>query len=66
MKIILTLVGILLLILAGFYFVFPADKLPSFLPGYEAGVARIHFKHGIIAAAAGVVLIAAGWWAGRR
>jgi hypothetical protein len=66
MKIILTLVGILLLILAGFYFVFPADQLPSFLPGYEAGVARIHFKHGIIAAAAGVVLIAAGWWAGRR
>jgi hypothetical protein len=66
MKIILTLVGILLLILAGFYFVFPAGQLPSFLPGHEAGVARIHFKHGIIAAAAGVVLIAAGWWAGRR
>jgi hypothetical protein len=66
MKIILTLVGILLLIVAGFYFVFPADQLPSFLPGHEAGVARIHFKHGIIAAAAGVVLIAVGWWAGRR
>jgi hypothetical protein len=66
MKIILTLVGILLLIVAGFYFVFPADQLPSFLPGHEAGVARIHFKHAIIAAAAGVVLIAAGWWAGRR
>jgi hypothetical protein len=66
MKVILTLVGILLLIVAGFYFIFPADQLPGFLPGHEAGVARIHFKHGIIAAAAGVVLIAAGWWVGRR
>ena len=66
MKIILMLVGILLLVVAGFYFVFPADQLPVFLPGYEAGVARIHLKHGGIAAAAGVVLLAAGWWVGRR
>lgn len=66
MKIILMLVGIVLLIVAGFYFVFPADQLPGFFPGHEAGVARIHYKHGIIAAAAGVVLLIAGWWAGRR
>jgi len=66
MKIILMLVGILLLVVAGFYFVFPADQLPNFFPGYETGVARIHFKHGIIAASAGVVLLAAGWWVGRR
>ena len=66
MKIILMLLGLVLLVVAGFYFIFPADQLPSFFPGHEAGVARIHAKHGIIAAAAGVVLLAAGWWAGRR
>ena len=66
MKIILMLLGLLLLVVAGFYFIVPADQLPSFFPGHEAGVARIHAKHGIIAAAAGVVLLAAGWWAGRR
>jgi hypothetical protein len=66
MKIILILVGIALLIVAGFYFVFPADQLPGFFPGHEAGVARIHYKHGIVAGAAGIVLLVAGWWAGRR
>jgi hypothetical protein len=66
MKVLLTLLGMLFLTAAGFYFIFPADQLPTFLPGYEAGVARIHFKHGIIAAAGGVVLIAAGWWVGQK
>ena len=36
MKIILMLVGILLLIAAGFYFIFPADQLPGFSPGTRA------------------------------
>jgi hypothetical protein len=66
MKVILTLLGVLFLVAAGFYFVFPADQLPSFLPGHETGVPRVHYKHGAVAAAAGIVLIAAGWWAGRR
>jgi hypothetical protein len=66
MKVILILIGVLCLIVAGFYVVFPADQLPSFLPGHEADVARIHYKHGIVAGAAGIVLLVAGWWAGRR
>ena len=66
MKIILMLVGVLLLIAAGFYFVFPADQLPGFFPGHEAGVAHTHFKHGIVAGAAGIVLLIAGWWVGRQ
>ena len=65
MKIILILVGIVLLIVAGFYFIFPADQLPGFFPGHETGVARIHYKHGIVAGAAGIVLLVAGWWVGR-
>ncbi|WP_298261373.1 hypothetical protein [Bradyrhizobium sp.] len=66
MKIILMLVGILLLIAAGFYFIFPADQLPGFLPGHEAGVTHVHVKHGVVAGAAGIVLLIAGWFVGRR
>jgi drug/metabolite transporter (DMT)-like permease len=66
MKLVLIILGVVLLILAGVYFMMPADQLPSFLPGHEAGVTRVHTKHGIVAAVAGVVLIAAGWWMGRR
>jgi hypothetical protein len=66
MKIILMLVGILLLIAAGFYFIFPADQLPGFFPGHEAGVTHVHTKHGVVAGAAGIVLLIAGWFIGRR
>ena len=58
--------GIALLIIAGIYFVTPADSLPSFFPGHEAGVTRAHVKHGLVAGAAGVLLMAAGWWMGRQ
>jgi hypothetical protein len=27
---------------------------------------RVHSKHGIVAGAAGIVLLVAGWWIGRR
>ncbi len=66
MKPVLTVLGIVLLIVAAVYFVMPADQLPGFFPGHEAGVDRIHAKHGIVAAVAGLVLLAAGVWIGRR
>ena len=66
MKLILTLLGVVLLVVAAVYFLVPADQLPGFFPGHEAGVTRVHAKHGIVAAVAGVVLMAAGWWMGRR
>ena len=66
MKLILFLLGVVLLIVAAIYFVMPADQLPGFLPGHEAGVTRVHAKHGIVAAVAGLMLLAAGWWMGRR
>ena len=66
MKLVLTVLGIVLLIVAAVYFVMPADQLPGFLPGHEAGVAKIHAKHGIVAGVAGLVLLAAGVWIGRR
>jgi hypothetical protein len=66
MKLVLTVLGIILLIVAAVYFVMPADQLPGFFPGHEAGVTRIHAKHGIVAGVAGLVLLAAGVWMGRR
>jgi hypothetical protein len=65
MKLVLTLLGVVLLVVAAVYFVLPADQLPSFFPGHEAGVTRMHTKHGIVAGVAGLVLLAAGWWMGR-
>ena len=66
MKLILSLLGVVLLIVAAVYFMMPADQLPSFFPGHEAGVTHAHTKHGIVAGVAGLVLLAAGIWMGRR
>jgi hypothetical protein len=66
MKLVLTLLGVVLLVVAAVYFLVPADQLPSFFPGYEAGVAHVHAKHGIVSGVVGLVLIVAGVWTGRR
>ena len=66
MKLILTLLGVVLLVVAAVYFLMPADQLPGFFPGHEAGVTRMHYKHGIVSGVVGVVLLTAGVWIGRR
>jgi uncharacterized membrane-anchored protein YitT (DUF2179 family) len=66
MKLVLTLLGVVLLVIAAVYFLMPADQLPGFFPGHEAGVTRMHYKHGIVSGVVGVVLLAAGVWMGRR
>ena len=66
MKLIATLLGVVLLVIAAVYFLAPADQLPSFFPGHEAGAAHVHTKHGIAAGLVGVVLVAAGVWMGRK
>jgi hypothetical protein len=66
MKLILNLLGVVLLVVAAVYFLMPADSLPSFFPGHEDGVMRMHYKHGIVSGVAGIVLLAAGVWMGRR
>jgi hypothetical protein len=66
MKFIISLAGLALIALAVVYLTMPADQLPAFLPGHEAGVMRVHMKHGAIAGAAGVVLIAIAWMMNRR
>jgi rhodanese-related sulfurtransferase len=66
MKLVLTLLGVVLLVIAAVYFLVPADQLPGFFPGHEDGVARVHMKHGVVSGVAGLVLLAAGIWVGRR
>jgi hypothetical protein len=66
MKLVLTLLGVVLLVVAAVYFLVPADQLPGFFPGHQAGVTRVHYKHGIVSGVAGVLLLAAGVWMGRR
>jgi len=66
MKLILIVLGVVLLVVAGVYFLVPADQLPGFFPGHEAGGTHVHTKHGIVAAVAGIVLLAAAVWTGRR
>jgi hypothetical protein len=66
MKLILNLLGVVLLIVAALYFMIPADQLPAFFPGHEAGVTHVHTKHGIVAGVVGLVLLGAGMWMGRR
>ena len=66
MKLICTVLGLALLVIAAMYFLMPADALPSFFPGHETGLARMHYKHGIVSGVIGIVLLAAGWFVGRR
>jgi hypothetical protein len=66
MKLVLTLLGVVLLVVAAVYFLMPAGQLPAFFPGYAAGDAHVHTKHGIVAGVAGLALLAAGVWMGRR
>lgn len=66
MKLICTVLGLALLVVAIMYFMMPADALPSFFPGHETGLARMHYKHGIVSAVVGVVLLAVGQFVGRR
>ena len=65
MKLLLTVICLVLIVDAVVYFVMPADQLPAFMPGHEAGLTRPHTKHGIVAAVVGVVLFGLGWFRGR-
>jgi hypothetical protein len=57
MKLILSLVGVVLLVIAAVYFLVPADQLPGFFPGHETGLARIRVKHGAVAGVIGIVCL---------
>ena len=56
------LLGLVFLALAIFYWLTPAESLPSFLPGFEAGVARVHYKHGLGSLIIALALFAFAWF----
>jgi len=66
MKLVLTVLGVVLLVIAAVYVLVPADQLPGFFPGHEAGVMRVHLKHGAVSGVLGLVLLIAGVFVGRR
>jgi hypothetical protein len=66
MKNIVLILGLVLIVIAGVYFLMPADSLPSFFPGHEAGLARIRVKHGLLSGGLGVALIVVAWIMGRK
>jgi hypothetical protein len=65
MRILGIILGLAFAALAIVYWVVPAGSLPSFVPGFEAGSAHIHLKHGIASALVAVVLFGLGWYVGR-
>jgi len=61
MKVLAYLLGIVLIVVAAIYFLVPADSLPAFFPGHEAGLMRPRVKHGVASCALGVILVVVGW-----
>jgi hypothetical protein len=66
MKVVIYVVGAVLIAVATYYFLTPADQLPPWMPGFEAGMARVRLKHGIAAAVLGAIVFAVGYFTGRR
>jgi hypothetical protein len=66
MRALLFLLGIILIAVAAAYLLIPADQLPTWMPGYEAGRAATRMKHGYAAGGVGVLLFLIGWFIGRR
>jgi len=60
LTIVLIILAVAFLAIAVYYWATPADSLPHFVPGYEAGVKQVHFKHGL---AALILAVASGVWA---
>jgi hypothetical protein len=56
------LLGLVSLALAAFYWLTPAGDLPTFLPGFVAGSARIHVSHALGCLVVGLVLLAVAWF----
>jgi len=54
--------GLIAMVIAGVYFAEPAGSLPTFFPGYEAGQALHHTKHGTGAAVIRLALFALAWF----
>ena len=61
----LVVLGLIFVVIACVYWLVPAGSLPAFVPGFEAGSARVHVKHGIASLAVGILCFIAAWFIGR-
>ena len=57
-----TILGIALLVLTAVYWLEPAGALPAYLPGFEPGSTRIHFKHGLGTLILALAMFAFAWF----
>lgn len=53
--------AIAFIVLAGVYLFVPANFLPSFVPGSDPDLAKVHYKHGLVALVVGFALLAYAW-----
>ncbi len=58
--------GIVLIVLAIYYWMTPADMLPVFLPGYDALKTVPHIKHGVASLVLGLALLVYAWFASAK
>jgi hypothetical protein len=58
----LVAVAIVFAVMAVVYFVTPANQLPSFFPGHQAGLTKHHTKHGLAALGIAVVALIGAWF----
>ena len=56
------IVGTILIVVAIISWVEPAESLPSFFPGHQAGSDHHHVKHGIAAFLVGVACFVYAWF----
>ncbi|MDE1874591.1 MAG: hypothetical protein KGI79_00105 [Patescibacteria group bacterium] len=56
------ILAVLFATLAIYYWVTPAGNLLSFMPGYQAGSAHVHLKHGIASIILALGLAALAWF----
>lgn len=57
------ILGIIFLIIAGFYFARTAGSLPTFFPGHQTGSNTVHRKHGLAAVIVAAALFIYSWFA---
>jgi uncharacterized membrane protein len=58
--------GIGFIALAIYYWITPADMLPTLLPGYDAAMTTSHIKHGIASLVVGLALLIYAWFASAK
>jgi len=62
LAILAVIIGLLFIALGVYYFLTPAGNLPSFIPGFEAGVTTVHIKHGIASIVLGLACFIFAWF----